>query len=731
MAEIRGLLERITFANEENGYVVYKIAVKDLPDIVAAVGYTTPHLPGEELELTGEWSEHPKFGRQFKFESCKSVRPSSIEGIKRFLGGGTIKGIGPKTAERIVDAFGEKTLDVIDSDPDRLLEVRGVSSKVIETIKSCWESQREFSSVMIFLQGIGVSPGFAGKIFAVYGAETVAVVREDPYRLASEIFGIGFLTADKVAASMGIAPNDPKRIAAGVSYTTREMTGEGHVYAPRGELARRAADLLGVDAAAADSGIDAAKASGDLISEIIRSDGDDVEAVYLPAYLTAERASARMIAELISYHGLDDLLARAGALPSEGAAARVQRTMGIELARAQLAALELALTSKVMIITGGPGTGKTTIIRAIISIWGERGLRVLLAAPTGRAAKRMSEATGCEAKTIHRMLEFGSPGEGFGRNADNKLECDLLVVDEASMIDTILFYHLLRAVPKDCRLILVGDIHQLPSVGPGNVLKDLISSGAVPTAELNEIFRQASTSNIIVNAHRVNTGEMPIEPEGSGLRDFYIVERDEPERCAEIVVKTVAERIKAAFGLDPFEDVQVLTPMHRGTLGAANLNRALQEALNGGDRPCIERGSSRFKVGDKVMQTRNDYEKDIYNGDIGIITRVDPEAGLLWISVDGREIAYEAAELDELTLAYAISIHKSQGSEYPAVVIPIHTQHYVMLQRNLLYTAITRGKELVVIVGTKKALAIAAHNDDTKRRYTHLAARVADACAIF
>lgn len=723
---VRGLLERVTYCNEENGYSVYRIATEDSPDLITAVGCTAGHMAGEELELVGEWTTHPKFGRQFQFHTCRSLMPSTAEGIKRYLSSGLVKGVGPKMAERIVAAFGEQALDVLDENPDALLAVRGINEKLLDSIKQSWEAQKEVRAVMYFLQSNGVSPNFAAKIFAAYGADTIQTVRENPYRLASDIFGIGFLTADKVALTMGIERDSPLRVEAGVRYAMSELTGEGHVYAPRGVLAQKSAELLGVDEATADLAILAAVQNSALAMERISPDGagEPLDAVYLPAYYAAERRSASLLADLMRTDMLTDLLAQAGAVDARDAERWVREVMKIELAQNQLRALELALDAKTMIITGGPGTGKTTLIRAVIGIWGERGLRVQLAAPTGRAAKRMSEATGHEAKTIHRMLEYNGRTAVFERNPDNPLACDLLVVDEASMIDTLLFYHLLRATPEDCRLVLVGDVHQLPSVGPGNVLSDLIASGAIPVAELNEIFRQAATSGIIVNAHRVNGGELPEERPGAGLKDFYIVEQPEPERCVEIILKMVGERIKTVFGLDPLEDVQVLTPMHRGTLGASHLNAVLQKTLNPGDRPRIERLGRTFKVGDKVMQIRNDYEKEVYNGDIGYIRRADPDAGLMWVDMDGREIVYETTELDALIHAYAVSIHKSQGSEYPAVIIPVHTQHYVLLQRNLLYTGITRGKELVVLVGTKKALDIAVKNDDTKRRYTYLGERL-------
>ncbi len=723
-AVIRGQLERVTYSNEENGYSVWRINVKGQADLVTAVGHSMNRMPGEELELVGSWASHPKFGRQFQFTECRSLRPSTVEGIKRYLGSGLVKGVGPKMAERIVEAFGERALDVLDENPQALLEVRGISEKLLDSIKQSWEAQKEVRSVMFFLQSNGVSPNFAARIFAEYGPAAIEIVRENPYRLAADIFGIGFLTADKVAATMGVEPTSPLRLDAGILYVLSELTGEGHVYAPRELLCARAAELLSAEEHMVNEAIDrAAEQSTVIVDRLVSPEDCELfEAIYLPPYHTAERRSAEKLAELTN----EDLFLPDGrGVDIERAMAWVQDCMEVDLAQNQVRALEMALSSKVSIITGGPGTGKTTLIRAILGIWEARGLRVLLAAPTGRAAKRMTEATGHEAKTIHRMLEYNGKLGGFVRNSEAPLECDLLIVDEASMIDAILMFHLLRAIPRSTMLILVGDIHQLPSVGPGNVLKDLIASGVLPVAELNEIFRQASRSSIVTNAHRVNSGQVPVEPEENGnLQDFYIVQQEDTEKCVEMIVTLVRDRIPARFGLDPLEDIQVLTPMHKGSLGAANLNAVLQRELNSSPAPSMERGGRAFKTGDKVMQIRNDYDKDIYNGDIGFVTRVDREAGLLAVEIDGREVVYESSELDELVHAYAVSIHKSQGSEYPAVVMPIHTQHYVLLQRNLLYTGITRGKELVVLVGTKKAMSIAVRNDRTKHRYTYLGERL-------
>ena len=725
---IRGQLERVTYANEENGYSVFRIAVPDCPDLVTAVGYSTVRMAGEELELLGKWVNHPKFGPQFQFSSCRSLLPSTVEGIRRYLGSGLIKGVGPRMAARIVARFGESTLDVLDESPDDLLDVKGVSAKLLDSIKLSWQMQKDVRSVMIFLQANGISPNFAAKIFAEYGAETIQIVKEDPYRLAADIFGIGFISADKVASNLGVEPSSPMRIDAGVRYVMSELTGEGHVYASRDLLSARSAKLLGVERALAGEAISRAVSAQMLAEEEICPDGakEPIDAIYLPAYYVAECRTARMFAELMRYDAVtafSELADGTSHIDAEAAAAFVQERMNIVLAENQLDALKKALSSRALIITGGPGTGKTTLIRVIINILESAGMRILLAAPTGRAAKRMSEATGWEARTIHRMLEY-SGRTGFARTQDNRLECDLLVVDEASMVDALLMYHLMRALPDMTKLILVGDVHQLPSVGPGNVLKDLIASGVVPVARLNEIYRQARESSIIVNAHRVNSGLQPAEPKGDELRDFYFVQVEDPERCVDMILNLVQNRIPARFGLDPMEDVQVLTPMHKGTLGSSNLNAVLQGVLNPGAGASIERAGRIFKTGDKVMQIRNDYDKDVYNGDIGFVCSVDAEAGLMSVDIDGKRIQYESIDLDDLVHAYAVSIHKSQGSEYPAVIIPVHTQHYVLLQRNLLYTGITRGKELVVLVGTKRAVAIAVKNDDTKRRCTYLGERL-------
>jgi exodeoxyribonuclease V alpha subunit len=721
---LRGTLERITYVNEGNGYSVFRIRPEGESDSVVAVGISAPRVPGEELELCGAWAVHPRFGIQFQFSDCRPLLPATIDGIKKYLGSGLVKGIGPVVAQKIIDAFGESALEVLENNPESLLDIRGIGRKTLDSIKQSWEAQRGVSAVMRFLQSNGVSPGFAARIYREYGNDSIQVVRENPYKLAEDVFGIGFLTADKFASNMGVPHDSQMRLDSGVGYALAELVGEGHVYVPRGKLAEQAGKLLGVPTDAADDAIGRALLARALAAEAIRPapDAEPVEAVYMPMYYVFETKCAQLLARLAAPKGEEEILAGYAAVDSDNAVSWVQKAMKVSLSEKQIEALRMALHSKVAIITGGPGTGKTTLISAIIGVLGELKLGIRLAAPTGRAAKRMAEATGREAVTLHRLLE--SDGRRFGRDEHTPLDCDLLIVDEASMVDIHLMYRILCAMPPSAHLILVGDVHQLPSVGPGNVLNDLISSGAIPVAELSVIFRQARGSGIIVNAHRVNSGLMPQEAEGSGLRDFYFVEQEDPSRCLDIILSLVKERIPKRFGLDPVEDIQVLTPMHKGLLGASNLNAVLRGELNSGDGNSIVVGNRVFKTGDKIMQIKNDYEKEVYNGDIGLARAVDADARLVDVDFDGRVVRYVADDLDELVHAYAVSIHKSQGSEYPAVVIPIHTQHYVLLQRNLLYTGITRAKELAVLVGTRRALGIAVKNDLTRQRFTHLAERV-------
>ncbi|NVM26218.1 MAG: ATP-dependent RecD-like DNA helicase [Desulfobacterales bacterium] len=715
---LQGQIERITYTNDENGYTVARVKVSGHKDLVTVVGTLLIPIPGEVIEMKGNWTNHPRYGEQFKVEYYKSLVPASVYGIEKYLGSGLIKGIGPIMARRIVEKFGRKTLDVIEKEIEKLAEVDGIGKKRIGMIKKAWEDQKEIREVMIFLQTHGVGSGYATKIFKQYGNRSIKVVKENPYRLATDIFGIGFLTADRIAEKLGFARDSELRAEAGILYVLHQLADEGHVYCPYELLVKRCQEVLGVDREVTVKALGAIAADKMIVIEDLKEDiehfGEKDKAVYLSKFHLSETSIVTRMKTLInspkSIRKID----------SDRAIDWVQRQLAITLAKRQVEAIRCAVESKVMIITGGPGTGKTTIINAILKIFLKLGVKIMLAAPTGRAAKRMSEATGHDAKTIHRMLEYSIQKGGFQKNEEKPLDCDLLVVDEASMIDTILMHHLLKAIPPRATFILVGDVNQLPSVGAGNVLKDIIASGRVQVVELNEIFRQAKESLIIVNAHKINSGLLPsFKSSGQKLDDFYFIEQEDPEEVLGIILELTKERIPRRFGFDPVDDIQVLTPMHRGVVGAGNLNVELQKVLNPVKNE-VFRGGFSFRVNDKVMQVKNNYDKEVFNGDIGRITCIDPEVQEITISFDGRDVAYDYTDLDEIVLAYAVSVHKSQGSEYPAVVMPILTQHYVLLQRNLVYTAVTRGRNLVVMVGTIKALAIGVNNDKTQKRYTSL-----------
>jgi len=725
--ELTGQIERITYSDAESGYAVLRIAVKGYPDLVTAVGTIASPAVGEVLSMKGLWTDHPKFGSQFKIVEYRSFAPSSIQGIEKYLGSGLIKGIGPSIAEKIVSLFGAEAFKILDTKPEKLLEIEGIGDKKAAAIHEAWLEQREMRGVMLFLQSYGIGTGYALRVFRHYGSASVQVLQENPYRLAVDIFGIGFVTADKIAFSMGFSKESPLRIRAGVLHVINELTRDGHVFVPIEELTASASEILSVSPELVEKGIEDGRLNQELIIEWYTDiEGKDDCAVYLPPFHYAEVHSAKNLCRILSSPFNGQYAAPDVVIPW------VQQELGISFAGQQTEALKTALSSQVMVITGGPGTGKTTLIKAIIKIRSARGFRIMLAAPTGRAAKRMTEATGHEAKTIHRMLEYtGSSmaGGDFMKNETNTLDCDLLVVDEASMIDQILFHHLLKAIPKDASVVFVGDVDQLPSVGPGNVLKDIIDSGVCPVVHLKEIFRQGEESMIVVNAHKINSGEMPCfddKSNGTSPCDFYFIEQNDPDKALEIIKELVTLRIPQKFGFDPVKDIQVLTPMHRGSVGTTRLNSELREVLNIQHGSKVQRMGRIVQEGDKVMQIRNNYEKDVYNGDIGTVLRIDGEESKVIVEMDSGRVSYDFSELDELIHAYAVSIHKSQGSEYPAVVIPIMTQHYMMLQRNLLYTGITRGKKLVVLVGTKKAVAIAVKNDKTRKRYTRLAGRLKD-----
>ncbi len=722
LSDLQGQIERITFTSEETGYTVAKVKVYGRRDLVTIIGNIVNPTPGEIIKMKGEWGNHPKYGEQFKIVFCQTTTPASVHGIEKYLGSGLIKGIGPVMAKRIVKMFKEKTLEVIENEIDKLADVEGIGQKRIGMIRKAWEEQKEIRAVMIFLQSHGVSSGYAAKIYKQYGNEAIKIVQDNPYRLATDIFGIGFITADKIAEKVGFAKESELRAAAGILYVLHELTDEGHVYYPYEPLLGKCKEMLDIDSEIIVKAIGTVAVDKQIVIEDINQDfaefHENNKAIYLSGYYIAEKNLATRLKTLVNTSQTKRKI------DSEKAIQWVQEKLSITLADKQIEAVQRAAENKVMVITGGPGTGKTTIINAILKIFSAIKAKIMLAAPTGRAAKRMSEATGHEAKTIHRMLEYNMRKGGFQKNEGSPLDCDLLIIDEASMVDTLLMHHLLKAIPVTATFIMVGDVNQLPSVGAGNVLKDIIDSGISPVVQLNEIFRQAKESSIIVNAHKINEGIIPnLKYNQDKLDDFYFIEQEDPEKALEMIINLVKERIPKRFGFDSFNDIQVLTPMHRGTVGAGNLNTELQKTLNPGEDGVL-RGGRLFRVNDKVMQIVNNYDKEVYNGDIGRIASINEEEKEVKVIIDDRDIIYDYSDLDELVHAYAISVHKSQGSEYPAVVIPILTQHYVLLQRNLLYTGVTRGKKLVVIVGMKKAMAIAVKNNKTEKRYTLLKDRL-------
>jgi exodeoxyribonuclease V alpha subunit len=720
VAKIRCVVERITYQNPENGYTVLKVNVKGYDDLVTVVGSLLDANVGSVLLIEGDWKMDAKYGKQFMAQKWEETMPATIYGIEKYLGSGLIKGVGPKFAKRIVHKFGTDTINVIEDNPDSLIEVEGIGKKRVQMIKESWERQKEVKNIMLFLQDHGVSTSFAAKIYKVYGNESIDKVKENPYRLADDIWGIGFKTADSIAEKLGYGKETYVRLRSGIMYTLSELADDGHVFAEKEQLIERAVELLEAESEYIIMTMNHMLKEKDLIQ--------DEDAIYLPPFYYAEIGTANKLLKLAAQPANDKLWVRliqaridTGNENLSIDVERIESTVNMKYDEIQADAIRQAALAKVMVLTGGPGTGKTTTTQGIIAAYRAYGLKILLAAPTGRAAKRMTEATGLEAKTIHRLLEC-KPPEGYQKNEENPLEGDVLIVDECSMIDIILMNSLLKAIPPNMRLILVGDIDQLPSVGAGNVLRDIIESDQFPVIRLTRIFRQAQTSRIIMNAHKINGGKMPDISNGKDS-DFFFIQKEEVEDTVSEIVKLVKYNLPQYYKT-PSSMIQVLTPMQRGIVGATNLNIALQEALNPAGEG-LRRSGSVFRVEDKVMQIRNNYEKEVFNGDIGIVTSIDLEDRSLRIDFDGRQIQYDVTELDEIVLAYATTIHKAQGSEYPIVVMPILMNHYVMLQRNLIYTGITRAKNVLIMVGNKKALAYAVNNVTVTKRNTLLKERLA------
>ena len=723
METLKGILERIVFENTETGYTIAKLSSREYPgESITVVGSVASANAGESLLLKGWWGNNPKYGRQFQIDSYETVLPATIVGLRKYLGSGLIKGIGPVMAARIVTHFGMDAMDIIEKSPEKLKSVPGVGNKRVDMIVRAWEAQREIKNVMLFLQSHNVSTTHAAKIYKTYANEAIPIVRENPYRLADDIYGIGFKTADTVAQKLGVDSESPNRVKAGIKYVLSEKADDGHVFLYHDELISACQDILNLSTDAIESGIIELTEKKELITENI-TPFDSIQcqkSVYLAPFFYAEIGVANRLFRLLPGDFPQRNLDSPGSI--DCFLNQIEKRMGMCFAENQREAIRTALTSRVTIVTGGPGTGKTTTTIGMLRLFEVLGMQVVLAAPTGRAAKRLSETTGREAKTIHRLLEFSPQENGFKHDWNNPLEADVVIIDEMSMVDLALMNSLMKAVPPGATLIMVGDVDQLPSVGAGNVLRDLIASGQITTVRLTEIFRQAQQSMIVMNAHRVNRGEFP-QVNGPTDRDFFFIEEEDPETAVELICDLVHRRLPQHYNYHPMDDIQVLCPMRRGVIGSENFNKRLQEKLNRNSEEVIRAGRS-FRIGDKVMQVRNNYDYEVFNGDIGRITDVDTVEKLVTITFPDKVVAYDMADLNELVLAYGITVHKSQGSEYPAIVVPFMAQHYMMLQRNLLYTAITRAKELVLVVGTKRALGIAIRNNKVSERNTYLAKRL-------
>lgn len=712
--KLHGSIERVTFHSEASGFCVLRVKVKGYRELITVIGSAASVTAGEYIECLGCWVNDRQHGQQFKTISLKVVPPTTLDGIEKYLGSGMVKGIGPHFAKKLVKAFGEQVFDVIEQTPERLLELPGIGKKRQERVTSAWAEQKVIREIMVFLQSHGVGTSRSVRIYKTYGDQAIEKVRENPYRLALDIHGIGFKTADTLAQKLGIGPQSLMRAQAGVRHVLQEWSGEGHCAAIRSNLCEMAAKLLEIPLPIIDQAIAAELTEGNLIAEI---DGSD-EFIFLTPLHRAEIGCAANL------NRLNQADTPWGVIDADKAIPWVEEQTGMTLSQSQAAAVRLVLQHKVSVITGGPGVGKTTLVNSLLKILKAKRVRIGLCAPTGRAAKRLTESTGMEAKTVHRLLEFDPTQFAFKHNDENPLDLDCLVIDESSMMDVVLMNQLLKAIPTEAAVLIVGDVDQLPSVGPGSVLADIIESGQIATVRLTEIFRQASTSKIITNAHRINHGQMPVVDKTEGISDFYCLYAETPEEIFAKLMQVVLERIPQRFHFHPVNDVQILTPMNRGGLGARSLNIELQARLNGHSEPKITRFGNTYAPGDKVIQRINNYDKEVFNGDIGVIKAIDLEESQVKILFDDREVDYEFSDLDEISLAYATSVHKSQGSEYPVVVIPMAMQHFMLLERNLLYTGVTRGKQLVVVIAQPKALAMAVKNQQSQRRITHLAARL-------
>ena len=712
---LQGHVERVTFHSEDTGFCVLQVKARGARDLVTVVGNAAAINPGEQVDCRGGWVNDAAYGLQFRASTLRVIPPTTLEGVEKYLGSGLIKGIGPHFAHQLVNAFGSDVFEVIERDPERLRTLEGIGAKRQARVTEAWREQKAIREIMVFLHSHGIGSARAARIYRVYGDQAIERIRENPYRLAQDITGIGFLTADVIAGKLGIPSDSLIRIRAALHHVLWERSTEGHCAAERRELVERTAERIEVAAGMVEQAVGLEVAAENLVAETLGGE----PALFLAPLHRAEMGVAGHLRRLL--RGPPPW----GAIDGGRAIPWVEAVTGLSLSESQREAADTVLNGKVTVLTGGPGVGKTTIVNSILKLVEGRGAKVLLCAPTGRAAKRLSESAGAEARTIHRLLEFDPRQAGFRKDEADPLDVDLLIVDEVSMVDVLLMNHLLKAVPSHAAVLLVGDVDQLPSVGPGAVLQDVIESGQVPTVRLTEIFRQAASSSIVVNAHRINAGK-PIEtPDGDGLQDFYFIPAESPEDIYDKLFQVVTERIPRRFGMNPIRDIQVLTPMNRGSLGTRSLNVELQKRLNAGAEPQVSRFGWTYAPRDKIIQTVNDYDKDVFNGDIGQVSRVDLDEGQVHVAFDDRTVPYDLGELDEISLAYATSVHKSQGSEYPAVVIPLAMQHYLLLQRNLLYTAVTRGKRLVVIIGQPRALAMAVKNVRSTRRLTNLRARLA------